>query len=440
MKCIHAVLCVFTAILLTHITDIHAQTNANLSSISWSRFIPQDKVPVGSSFTGLLTKNEKRTLVVLTEEEKIKLNINKDVLAYANFAKYHETDKKVYYYVIEFPGIKINTPKTLENMAKIVATRSKFGIDTAAKLKTMPSLVVTNIIQNIKDVNFVKEHWSEGARPGTTEVEVHSMLRFIFQSGPSFSSVMPRLVINQTKIEAGNFAAANVPLDEQKQTNLIISGEAVRPDNDPNASFMPSAFKVDFAIAHLIYNYETRQVSTAAEGGTYEVLQLNFSKVKNYKYKEISGSPMLALLLEGFHRNLALARAETYNIFIKNCTNVLFEIIDDVLKFTPNYQHLKDDINLFIEKDMPVLVDHIESTGVKDDALPKEVQEFLKANTVSGTANNETLLLKYVQSLPKKLETTSITDKDVKFLAPWPPFVEGQLKSRNLFIGKYLED
>jgi hypothetical protein len=409
-----------------------------IDEINWSRFIPNDKVPALSTFSGVLTKNEKRTLALLTSKEKQLLQISPDQLAFANFAKYNPKNKKNENFVIVFPGITINTAKSIEQIDYV----KKFWFDwnSISRYGFLEDSVLSYIGQaenNLKSVSFVKEHWAQGARPDTSELEVHALLKFEFYTSGALAKFAPRLIVNQSKVESGeSIQKSLVPEADQIQNNLIISIEAIRPESDPAASFMPSSMKMDFGIAHLIYNYETRQETTRAEGGVYKEIPLKFKEVyENYRYQRVTSSPKMAILLEGFQRNLVLGRIETYNVFTKNCTNELFALLDGVLKYKSDYQFLKEDVKNFIKDDVPVLLELLADHPIEDKQLPKEVQNFLKA-TIGTTVVQQSMLTQYLSSLSAKIEAGSLTDSDIQFLSAWPPFIEGQLKSRKLMYEK----
>ncbi|MDH4467491.1 MAG: hypothetical protein QE271_05480 [Bacteriovoracaceae bacterium] len=417
-----------TSILL-NLNSGFSQNQDSVKTINWNRFIPHDSVPFTSVFKGELTKNDKRTLVLLTELEKQKIGIDKDVLAFANFAKLNPSTQKINFYVIQFPSIKIDTNPSLKNISKIVGLRSS---KDPAELTQIESLVYreNGVIQNIKEVTFVKEHWSARARPETYAIEVHCLIKFVFEQGSTFDKYLPNLVINQTSIENNQWESSVLPTKERVQTNVIISGEAIRAQSHPQAGFFPSAMKLDFAFAHLIYDYEARKSTTISEGGEYEELPMRFENiVPSFKYSKTTKSPKLSLLFEGFHRNLALGRVETYNLFIKNCTNSLFEIMDDVLKFKADYRFLNDDIVNFIREDAPSLIATLSAKKIENSSLPPEVAIFLYQ---SNGEMSEALLVNYLKTLESKAAQTTLTKSDIKFLAAWPPFVEGQLKARNL--------
>jgi hypothetical protein len=168
----------------------------------------------------------------------------------------------------------------------------------------------------------------------------------------------------------------------------------------------------------------------------YKEIPLKFKEVyENYRYQRVTSSPKMAILLEGFQRNLVLGRIETYNVFTKNCTNELFALLDGVLKYKSDYQFLKEDVKNFIKDDVPVLLELLADHPIEDKQLPKEVQNFLKA-TIGTTVVQQSMLTQYLSSLSAKIEAGSLTDSDIQFLSAWPPFIEGQLKSRKLMYEK----
>jgi len=371
--------------------------------IDWQRFIPKnDKMPAFGAFKNdVATLNEKRTLVVLTENEKQILGYKANDLLLANFA-----GKDGKYYVIYIPGIEIDTKKsTAKPNAGLVIIKP-----------------TNNIIQK---VDIIKEYWAKGIRPDTTSIEIHAMMKFTFAANSR-----PLLIANQKELEAGSFSKGKANIS---QDNAMISAEAVRANSQPNAGFFPYALGIDYAIAHLIYDYNYRVAATRAggEGPEYEKLPLNFNESRSTNYpKTITTSPKMALFLEGIQRNLIKGRSETYNIFLNNCTNALFNIIDDVLKIKiDSYDPLKMSINNFIANDVPDLLVAVDKMQLDKQTVPGKLKEELRKRIGADGANFN--IKSYLTNLSNTLGKRNLTPEEAKFLTGLPPFIDAQLMIRN---------
>lgn len=347
------------------------------AAIDWSRFDQtSDPMPSLGAFRGEVVQHTtRRTLIPLTINEKKELGLDPKAYILANF--WHKNN----YYLVEIPGVKVSP----------LGTSIYYG---------------TPIIEK---VDFVKEHWAYTSRPETREVEAHSELLFTFKKGCEL-----KLVYDQ-KEHFKFFKPTRI-------NKAIVSVEALRPEGKENLDFMPYALSPNFAVAHLVYSWEQRAIIKSQEPEThYNFIPLNFryqsSQVQNVR------STMTALFLSGVQKSVMLGRKNAYDMFTYNCTNKLFELIDESLNSNFDFEVLRSDVLKFSKNELPRLINYVEDlTKDKTSNIPSDVKVQLK----------NILQTEFI----KNIKEHKATEKDLNFLSAFPPFVEGHLKARKLIDTK----
>lgn len=350
---------------LFFITSLIAQAD-----LDFARFEQRNQpMPATGAFAGLeMQYDSKRTLIALTAQEKEELGLAPTDLVVANF--WHGQS----YYIAQIKGVKVD-PQSQE------------------------VLEASSLVQNIK---YVKEHWSGKTKPETKEVEVHSLLLLTLNKPLQLLANQDRELILKNPISI---------------KEMVISVEALRAQTQKSAEFLKYAFGPHMGVAHLIYSWEKRLDIKASEPETeytYYPLVFDQTKSKNPLLDEKS-----AILLKGIQNSLTIGRKDTYNAFTYNCTNKLFQLIDDALLTKFDKTPVISEIKVFVKKDLPGLLSYARKMAdAKGEYVPQMVQENFSKMIES--------------SLNDLVQNHDPTVDELNAISSMPMFVEGHLQAREL--------
>lgn len=380
----------------------HASELVRPPAIDFRRFYPNDVAPRGTQFPGApLTVNSKRTLVELTAVEKRAIGYGEQDLVFANYRRGDQ------HYFIYFPGVRVGRKN---------ADRSISFLDVESGGR-----------DHIRDISFVKERWSEGARPLSSSIEIHTLLLVRFNE-----RYFPRLVLSQEAMER-NPSDARVFARGQGDAvpELILSTEAVRLEGREDTPFFKGAFQHQFAVTHLVYDYGTRQATTRAEGGTYEVVPLDFSRVNvraDSPIFRVTRAPRMALFLQALNMNQVLERQRIYDLFMTNCTTDVFKLFQDIWVMGPlDTREINRNVERFVRQDLPNLVRFAEQMGL--ERLKTTYPDAVQALAMIGVSLAQDRLTGKIASF---VQAHSFSEQEIRYLSGWPPFSEGLLRSMRL--------
>jgi hypothetical protein len=362
-------------------------------SLHDSCFTPDDRIPSGK----IGSKDDRRVLVRLSAKQKKTLSgllsdKNKSLVAQdaAVFANYRaKVNGKDGYYLVVFPGLK------------------EVGGALAASDKNTP--VATG-------AEFRREQWNAEAKPATKSVEVHAMLAFQFAKG-----FEPKLLMKQGETTAlGTPASAGSPM---------LSVEAIRPEGQ-EVDFMPTALGFGFGIAHLVYDFHHRRESHPR--AVYTQLPLELGQVASRVARKFNTtSPATALLLEALERSTTYGRGKFYNLFLSNCTNSIFDVLDATLN------NAKKDSASLMADGVKTFVSDARQDGLVgllknqwDDKLNVWVGKFPELfvtdwKPAPGTHPVDQLF-EFLEKSPKR----EYTREQLDFFSGLPPFTFVQLQMR----------
>ena len=334
-----------------------------------------DFMPTKGAYARERAENTRaRTLVLLKNEEKRAFGIEPSALAFANFRD-HE-----HFYVAYIPGIRVDD-------------------------KNIP----TSSSSVVSEVHAIQEHWAALTKPALAAVEAHTYLRFIFKSGSGVKLVYDQTT--QSPVETSRLAISPA----------VLSIEAIRPASKPSADFMPSALLYDFAIANLFYSQFDRDLWEKDDiGKVVDDFRLNL-KASTSRVVGIS-SPADAILVRSIQTSHNLGRSQTYNFVEDNCTNRLFDLLDNSVTYDRGFDRsilvneIKITIRNNIAQQLVLLKDTVKEKG-KD--LPASALADLSAMTE--------------QQIATRLVSAAETAEEPKEFGTWiPPFVRPHLAARQL--------
>ncbi len=371
-------------------------------SIHFDRFHPKDVSPRGTQYPGApLTVNAKRTLVELTGAEKRAIGYGDQDLVLANYRRGDQ------HYFIYFPGIRAGRKNADRSISFLEVDNGGRG--------------------HIRDISFVKERWSEGARPLTSSIEIHTLLLVRFND-----PYVPRLVLSQEAMERNPTTARVFARGEgDRVPELILSTEAVRLEGREDTPFFKGAFQHQFAVTHLVYDYGTRQETTRAEGGSYEVVPLDFSRVNvraDSPIFRVTRSPRMALFLQSLNMNQMLGRERIYDLFTTNCTTDVFKLFQDIWVMGPlDTREINRNVDRFVRQDLPNLVRFAEQMGL--ERLKSNYPDVVKTLEMIGVSMVQNQLTGKISTW---IQSHTFSPEEIRYLSGWPPFSEGLLRSMRL--------
>ena len=302
-----------------------------LYALDFTRFDESaDPMPSSGAYKQDRVENVKgRTLQFLSLEEKRELRIEPEVLAFANFRYQGQ------FYVAHIPGVHV---------------------DAVNHIVTCDALT--------QSVHVISEHWEAKANPDLASLESHAYLRFDFKPGRG-------VVLDYNQAFK---TRANPKLKPIR--SAVLSVEALRSQTQLDAPFIPHAFLFDFAVGHLFYaTYDRTQSEMADTARIEEDLPLSFPRIQS----AVDGvpDPRDAVLIRAIQSSPRFGRTQSYNFVLNNCTNRLFEILDEAL-----FHH--DDFN------RPDFVRAI-SAALRVD-LPKAFHALDQAMSLGGSTLPDSLL------------------------------------------------
>jgi hypothetical protein len=315
-----------------------------------------------------------RTLVLLKDEEKRAFGIESSALAFANFRD-HE-----HFFVAYVPGIRVDD-------------------------KSIP----TSSNSVVSEVHAIQEHWAALTKPALAAVEAHTYLRFFFKSGSGV-----KLVYDQT-------TQSSVETSRAAISPAVLSIEAIRPASKPSADFMPSALLYDFAIGNLFYSQSDRDLWEKDDiGKVVDDFRLNL-RASTSRVAGIT-SPSDAILVRSIQTSHNRGRSQTYNFVEDNCTNRLFDLLDNSITYGHDFDRsilvneIKVTIRNNIAQQLVLLKDKVREKGKN---LPPSALAELSAMTE--------------QQIATSLVSAAETAEEPREFGTWiPPFVRPHLAARHL--------
>ncbi|MBL7717100.1 MAG: hypothetical protein JNL01_16675 [Bdellovibrionales bacterium] len=333
-----------------------------------------DMMPFEGKWSGQKVENKlRRSLMLLSAGDKVKLGIPEDQLAVANMR--HQGN----FYIAILRGAKV------DQNGRPVSMNSQ-----------------------IEKIGLAQKHWAAKSRPETQNLEVHTEVLFYFKDGGGFELV-------------GNQDAGTMLSKTKLVKTAVFSIEAARSSLEPETPFFPSAVGKNFALAHRMYSIQDR--SKQHEGDhdrrlTYDTL--DFSKTRS-RIPGIS-SATEALLFNAIQTVDRRGRKEPYDIMTNNCTNNVFTLLDSSLEY-PGFitEELKNDVAYFMKKDvkdiLPFLQRAIEQKmGAEYTAFKGWVDVHLGA----------------INGLPvPEIDFSRVVNQEV-YMISVPAFTDGHLRARGL--------
>lgn len=351
------------------------------AALNWDDFIAQEKMPAQGKYKGQLVENgQRRALKLLTANQKAELGLDSKELVFANF-RHNGT-----FFIAKIPGI------VTSSSGKIIGTQN----------------VVSRVVLSEK-------HWAGKIREATRSVEAHAELVFYPTKGNEI-----RLIANQDRKQI-------LPKPQILNDAIVLSVEAVRSVDDVKAPFFPNATGPNFAIVHrIVSNHERNMQHRDDPDREIDSNKLKFDQVSSKKYigaenraSEIQ-NPMDALLVTAILRSELKGRKETYGIVTKNCTNSLFQLLDDVLIYKAGIDKAKirKGILRFVKNDLPKIVNYLE----EQKKFAEQERAIIDPALNAGLEK----IKKYVE---KDLTDAEI---DESFMSSLPAFIKPHLKARAL--------
>jgi hypothetical protein len=372
---------IFLSLSLFFYQTLSAQQNTSSVTInSFLNRVSQSKnvMPVlGTYKNQFVENNQRRTLMFLTESEKKLLGIAPHKLAFANFRH----NKEFY-----------------------VATIDHLEVQNSNAIFTKP--IVEKIVLS-------KKHWAGKIRLELKDLEVHSELVFYLKDGFHVN-----LVYNQSK-------KLNQIHSPQILKSLVLSVEAIRSQKEPNAPFFPGALGPNFAIGHRIVSlYERNEQHRDDPNRTTSSFRINFSQTKANSQ---SMRPEELILIKALYKSNDLGRSETYHIISNNCTNTLFRLFDENLKYNQstskkiNLSIIKSDVNKFVKNDLNDIIAFLEELSNEyKNSLDEKSRNLLREKLINFSS--------------KKINTVELEalNNPSEFLFEIPAFINTHLKARGL--------
>ncbi len=356
-------------------TPAMAQTSPQIASVLKRVAQANDFMPTQGAYARERAENIRaRTLVLLKAEEKKAFGLDPAALAFANFRD-HE-----HFYVVYIPGIQVDEHN----------------------IPTSSSSVVS-------EVHAIQEHWAALTKPALASVEAHTYLRFIFKAGSGVKLVYDQNT--QTSVESARAAVSPV----------VLSIEAIRPASKPSADFMPSAFMYDFAIGNLFYSQFDRDLWEKDDTGkVVDDFRLNL-KASTSRVVGIT-SPADAILVRSIQTSHNMGRAQTYNFVEDNCTNRLFELLDNSVTYGRGFER-----SILVNEIKVTIRNNIAQQLVLLKATLKEKGKDLPPSALAELSEMTE------QQIATRLVSAAETSDEPKSFATWlPPFVRPHLAARQL--------
>lgn len=334
-----------------------------------------DPMPKDGHFSGDVAENIKsRTVQLLTPNEKMLLGLDQDAFAFANYRDHG------HFYIATIPGLHVDAQ----------------GLPTAAA-------------PVIHEVHLIGDHWEEKTNPDLAEAEVHTYLRFLFRDGQGV-----KLVYDQSRGEV-------VPTTIAPIASAVLSIEAIRPSQQPNADFLPYSLIFDFALGHLFYSsYDRSQGEESDTGRIIEDQVLHLTSAKSL----VPGIERAheALLYNAIRASNDFGRSTTYNVVLNNCTNRLFDLVDRSIDHGFRKNVFIENVKLATDINVARGIEALKKLALsKNIELPPEVESQL--NQASA------------QYLTKELVDGAAKSGNPRQYFTWLPiFVKAHFTARDLLV------
>jgi hypothetical protein len=358
-----------------------------LTTTAFAQTIPQilnrvsqdkDLMPRAGKYKNQTVENgQRRTITFLTKAEKEKLGIKPDIMAFANFRHNGQ------FFIATIDGMKTNSQ----------------GRPTSAK-----SLVEKIVLS--------KKHWAGKTRPETKEMEVHAELLFYFKKDSGIN-----LIFNQN-----TQSALSKP---QTLANVVLSIEAIRSSKAEKAPFFPDALGPNFAIGHRIVSLYERNMQHK-DDPERTITSYRFT-MNDTRSKRNGFGPSEALLAGSLEKSNDLGRRQAYHIITNNCTNNIFNVLDENITYNQSrgnridYSLIKQDIVDFVNKDLDAMLNFLENMAEKNqNVVDKETRELLRKYVVEHSL-----------SRASDIDMSKVSSPD-NLMYQVPAFIDGHLRARGL--------
>jgi hypothetical protein len=276
-----------------------------------SRFIPTTLMPSGGKFAGQRTEYQRRrALVPLTAGEKAKLGVDRSARIFANLRH-----------------------------------KGKFFIGIFPKANVTQSVV--------SQVKITKKHWAAQERPEAQSIEVHSELDFEFHPSKGVKLVAEQILRNEAE-ESRTEEIRTLPAPEELAA-LVLSVEAVRSAREPMAPFIPASLGPNFAVMARIVSAAERDLQHLEDPSRIvRIHTLDFSRVTTRAPSKLA--PADALWERVIRENVTKGASQTYDVVRKNCTNSLFQLLDETLSYPPfDETYVRRASENFVRVELPLL-------------------------------------------------------------------------------------
>ena len=343
------------------------------TSIDWGRFTPTEYMPPLGKYSGQKVEiNRRRRLVFLTPEEKKLIGIPENQLAFANYRHAQV------FYIATIPGIYVDASNGLTKMDPI-----------------------------IEKVILSEKHWSAKIKKELSSVEAHSEMGFFLKPGYEIT-----LLVNQDQKK-------KLPHPRILKESVVYSIESVRSEQEPNADFFPGALGPNFAIAFRVVSNTERNIQHLEDPDRIIISnKLDFSKSKS-QVKNASGSKE-ALFWNALNTSAKNKRSQAYEVTMNNCTNGLFHLLDESLKYNKpiNTEIIRQGALKFNKKELPKIIDYLRAQQAKGSE-----------NSIYMGPEVDALIQELIQYNEGKIKELKISEN---FMLSIPAFIGPHLKARGL--------
>lgn len=358
------------------------------STTAFAQTIPQilnrvsqasDQMPrLGKYKNQTVENDQRRTIVLLSADEKQTLGIQSDTLAFANFRHNGQ------FYIAAIEGMKSNSQGRPVSSKKL-----------------------------IEKIILSKKHWAGKTRPETKEMEVHAELLFYFQKDNGI-----KLIYNQNK--------KSLLARPQILGSLVLSVEAIRSSQAKEAAFFPDALGPNFAIGHRIVSvYERNMQHRDDPERTITSYRFDMSDTKS---KRNGFGPAESLLAGSIEKSHDLGRKQTYHIITNNCTNNIFNVLDENISYNKSrdgkidYSLIKKDIVDFVNRDLNAMLSFLENMADKNkNVIDPQTRELLRKYVVEHSL-----------ARVEDIDMSKVNSPD-NLMYQVPAFIDGHLRARGLY-------
>lgn len=364
-----------------------------------------DKLKNGSNAGELLEYKNKRTPLILKANEISDYGLEDNKTYIANFKHAVKNGSKVdsSFYIAEVIGSKV----------KNLSAKSILASD----------------INNRASVHFVKEKWAGDKRAQIQELEAHSSLLIRFPRPDTLAypenARGVKLVMKQTDV--GILKKIKNPI---LISDIVISIEAFRTHKEENKGFFPGGLLDHFGVGLRIYsaaeNYHRRGKEVSSYHDDY--YSLKYVPVKNSMIK--NADPAMALLTQAIIDTDIMGRTQNYNLFNYNCTNMLFNLIDQVLDYSKvnkygsnkiDHDEYYTEIKTAIEKNFNNVINYLSNSIFSDVTARYSDFYHIVKDAVRNKGKED--LLSYIESMDSR---------ERELLSSYPIFIKANLIGRGI--------